>query len=149
MDNPAEGWNLVVPTRTTKESKDPVKRELADLLVGFSAPSPTLDGGIDLTSYRGNTGQTAYDRYQQLTGEIEIGGSRLRDRLAQIVQTSQYRSMPESSVDGVQTTRVNVLRSEIGRYRREALRRLQQEFPDISNRKREIENTKMNMRRGL
>jgi len=149
MDNPAEGWNLVVPTRTTKESRDPVKRELADLLVGFSAPSPTLDGGIDLTSYRSNTGQTAYDRYQQLTGEIEIGGSRLRDRLAQIVQTSQYRSMPESSVDGVQTTRVNVLRSEIGRYRREALRRLQQEFPDISNRKREIETTKMNMRRGL
>jgi len=148
MDNPAEAWNLAIPARVTKESRDPVKQELAKLLVGFSTPSPTLDGGIDLTEMRSGTGQTAFDRYQQLTAETAIGGTKLRDRLAQIIRTSQYQAMPETSVDGVQTTRVSLLRSEIGRYRRAALQRLLQEYPEIANRRREIENIKSTMRRG-
>ena len=148
MDNPAEARNMAIPARVTKESRDPVKQELAKLLVGFSTPSPTLDGGIDLTEMRSGTGQTAFDRYQQLTAETAIGGTKLRDRLAQIIRTSQYQAMPETSVDGVQTTRVSLLRSEIGRYRRAALQRLMQEYPEIANRRREIENIKSTMRRG-
>jgi len=148
MDNPAEAWNLLLPSRVTKESRDPVKQELSKLLVGFSTPSPSLDGGIDLTEFRSSTGQTAFDRYQQLTSETSVGGLTLKDRLAQIIRTSQYQAMPETSVDGVQTTRVGILRSEIGRYRRAALQRLLQEYPDIANRRREIDNIKSTMRRG-
>ena len=149
MDNPADLWNLALPVRVTKQSTDPVKNELAKLMVGFSGPSPTLDGGIDLTSMRSKSGQSAFDRYQELTSQVQVGGKTLKERLAQIIGTSQYQAMPETSVDGIQTTRVGMLRGEIGRYRRAALQRLQEEFPDIQNRLQTVDNIKMQMRRGF
>jgi hypothetical protein len=149
MENNSEVWNLALPIKKSTETRDPVKQELAKLLVGFAPPDPQLEGGINLTQYTASSGQSAYDRYQELTGTSAIGGKTLRDRLAQIISTPQYRAMPETSVDGVQTSRVTMLRGEISRYRREALRRLQAEFPDIAERRSSIANIKASMARGM
>lgn len=148
MENNMEPWNLAMPTVTTKTSNDPVRRELANLLVGFAPPAPQLDGGINLTQYKSGSGQSAYDRYQQLTSQVEVGGRNLHDRLAQLIGSPVYQNMPDTSVDGVETSRVGMLRSEISRYRRHALTQLGQEFPDIQQRKNDVMDIRNQMKRG-
>jgi hypothetical protein len=149
LENPSEAWNLVVPIKASKAKKDPVRQELSDLLVGFSPPDPQLDGGINLTEFKSGNGQSAYDRYQELTSKAQLGGQTLRDRLLQVIQSDVYRRMPASSVDGVQTTRVSLLRSEISRYRREALRQLEQEYPDLHRQRGNVSTIKQLMRQGM
>ena len=148
MENNTEAWNLAMPTVTTKTSNDPVRRELANLLVGFAPPAPQLDGGINLTQHKNGSGQSAYDRYQQLTSQVEVGGRNLHDRLAQLIGSDTYQRMPDKAVDGVETSRVGMLRSEISRYRRHALTQLGQEFPDIQQRKNDVMDIRNQMKRG-
>jgi len=148
MENNTEPWNLALPTTVTKTSNDPVKRELANLLVGFAPPAPQLDGGINLTQHKNGSGQSAYDRYQQLTSQVEVGGRNLHDRLAQLIGSDTYQRMPETAQDGVETSRVGMLRSEISRYRHHALTQLGQEFPDIQQRKNDVMDIRNQMKRG-
>ena len=148
MENTSEPWNMAIPIRVSNESRDPVRQELARLLVGFAPPDPQLEGGINLTTFKGSSGQSAYDRYQELTGSVAIGGQTLRQRLGKIIGTSAYQAMPETSQDGIQTSRVGMLRGEIGRYRREAMRRLQGEFTDLNDQRNRITSLKAAMSRG-
>lgn len=149
LENTTQWWNSAIPTKVSTESRDTVKKELADLLVGFAPPAPQLDGNVNLTEYRSASGQSAYDRYQELTSQVSLGGNTIKDRLAQLIGSETYQRMPASSVDGLQTTRVGMLRSEISRYRREALRQLQEEFPDLARRRSDVTNLKQQMIRGM
>jgi hypothetical protein len=138
--------DIVNPFSITTVKNDPLNQEFIRLGRAVGNPRRTLAGGVDLWEYRNSKGQTAYDRYQELASEVSIGGKGLRRSLMNLVSSRQYQGLPETATDGVESPRVGVVRSEIGRYRREAFKRLLQEFPELRARMGQIEATRASLR---
>ena len=135
--------DVVNPFTISYENDDPINRELTRLGKAVGPPRRVLDGDIDLWDFRNSSGQTAYDRFQELTSTTRIQGRSLRASLLRLMQTPGYRRLPETALDGsVESPRVTMLQSELSRYRREAFTRLLDEFPDLRARHSEVSRAK-------
>jgi hypothetical protein len=90
---------------------------------------------FDLREYRSEKGQTAYDRYQELTGTQKLNGQTLRQALTKLTKTGFYRGLNEGTDEeldlGVQPPRVKAMQRIISRYRRLAKSELFKEFPEL------------------
>ena len=139
--------DVVNPFSITTAKDDPVNNEFINLGRAISSPRRTLPGGTDLWDFRNSKGQTAYDRYQELTSEVRVGNRNLRSRLMSLIQSRQYQSLASGDVEGIESPRAGVLRSEIGRYRKKAFEQLLQEFPDLRLRYMQSNEVRAGMRR--
>jgi len=126
------------PFSISTVKNDPLNQEFIRLGRAVSAPRRTLNGGIDLWDFRNSKGQSAYDRYQELTSEVSIGSKDLRSSLLSMIGQRRYQALPDADVEGMESPRAGLLRSEIGRYRRKAFSRLLEEFPDLARRYQEV-----------
>lgn len=138
-------WSVFLPTTVTQASKDPMRRELADRLIAVGTPSRTIAGGIDLGSYRNQKGQTAFDRLQELVGTEKVGGYTARERLVGLIRSPFYQSLPEAGADGLESPRASFVKGQISLYRRAAMRRLMQEFPDLAQAMSRAQQTKASL----
>ena len=132
-------------------AKDPVFQELAKVRHGLQPPSPALYGAIDLLGDRHRTpeGRSAYDRWQELTGEVKIGGKTLREKLAQTFKSRDYQRLSDAeSANGLDTPRLFATRRIIGAYRDVAMAQLQREIPSIREDIRAYHNDQLGLRRG-
>ena len=113
-----------------------VKNELARQLSIHDAalrPPPPRVGTVDLTELRAVTGRSAYDRLQELTGTVRVGGMSLNERLSEVINGPTYR---ESLTDGTfdhDGTRIALLRSVVGTYRSVAMQEMRNESPYIDS----------------
>jgi hypothetical protein len=84
-------------------------------------PEPSFEG-IDLRDLTLPTGQNAYDRFQELAGQLPSGPS-LKQTLAEVIRSQTYRDLPdgEASVKG---TRLNTLGRVVSKYREAARKTL-------------------------
>lgn len=126
------------PFSISTVKNDPLNQEFIRLGRAISSPRRTLNGGIDLWDFRNSKGQSAYDRYQELTSEVRIGSKDLRSSLLSMIGQRRYQALPDADVEGMESPRAGLLRSEIGRYRRKAFSRLLEEFPDLARRYQEV-----------
>lgn len=132
------GWgpDWLSPFATGTETGEQPLKALADLEHGFRNP-PTSVGNIDLLDekYRVAPNQTAYDRYQELTGTISLNGRTLRERLTDLVTSERYQERMTDSIVGpdfeYSGTRLKTVQAIIGRYRKAALNALQREIPEL------------------
>lgn len=127
----AIGPDKLSPFATGLDVNDPLPHALADLEYGFMPPAPTK-GNVDLLSndLRTAEDQTAYDRWQELTGTIKIGNRTLRERLTELVQSERYQRMSDSiDLPGAtfQGTKLTAVQEIVGRYRDRAFRELRKE----------------------
>ena len=128
-----EGWgSMFLPGTASSRTKDPVKRELADSLISIGSPRSTLPGGIDLRSIKLKNGQSAYDRLQELTGQMRINGKSVKDQLASLIQSPFYRQLPQMGQDNLDSPRVSLVRGYVSNYRRAAMQQLMQESPELA-----------------
>lgn len=128
-----EGWgSMFLPGTSSSRTKDPVKRELADSLISVGAPRSTLPGGIDLRAIKLKNGQSAYDRLQELTGQMRINGKSVKDQLASLIQSPFYRQLPQMGQDNLDSPRVSLVRGYVSNYRRAAMQQLMQESPELA-----------------
>jgi hypothetical protein len=128
-----EGWgSMFLPGTASSRTKDPVKRELADSLISVGAPRSTLPGGIDLRAIKLKNGQSAYDRLQELTGQMRINGKSVKDQLASLIQSPFYRQLPQMGQDNLDSPRVSLVRGYVSNYRRAAMQQLMQESPELA-----------------
>lgn len=125
-------WSMFLPTSGTERVDDPVKRELADSLVKVDAPRSTLPGGIDLRAVKLQSGQSAYDRLQELTGQTRLGGRTLRDQLQAVISSPFYKQMPAMGVDSFDSPRVALVRGHVNHYRHAAMQQLIRESPELA-----------------
>jgi hypothetical protein len=109
-----------------------VKRELADSLISVGAPRSTLPGGIDLRAIKLKNGQSAYDRLQELTGQMRINGKSVKDQLSSLIQSPFYRQLPQMGQDNLDSPRVSLVRGYVSNYRRAAMQQLMQESPELA-----------------
>src|SRR6185312_3847516 len=93
---PPSGWlpfgvgggqvgRMLSPAAMSTSVDDNVKQELARLQYGFSKAPKTYQG-FNLEWFGKNgTNQNAYDRFQQLHGQVQIGGQTLPQSLQRLI----------------------------------------------------------------
>jgi hypothetical protein len=118
------------PFAYTQVTNDKLAKELASLGAGFTPPR-SMRNDVDLRSYTKRNGQNAYDRWQELTGKVTLGGQTLREQLERMIETPEYQRLDPTSVEGYESPRVGMIRSMVSRYRDAAFRETMQEYPDL------------------
>ena len=136
------------PVTLSKVKGDRVFEELAQLNHGLQAPGHVF-GKVNLLDHKTEKGQTAFDRWQQLTGEVSAGGMTLRERLTELIDQPSYQNLPLTSPgDGMDSPRLGTVRSLLSTYRRIAMAQLQQEIPAIAAEVRNNQMAQADLRRG-
>lgn len=117
---------------TTKGEADEVEAEHNRIILetgkGIGKPSPDL-GGADLRGITLSSGQNAYDRLQELSGQLPNGPS-LKQRLVEIIRADWYQELPDGDSD-VKGTRLNALSRQVRAYRDAAKALLLTENPEL------------------
>lgn len=141
--------SAVNPFTYSSDSGDAVMRELADLKHGLQPASPVLHGVINLLDFKTASGQTAYDRMQQLSGEIKIQGKTLRQTLGDLIAHKDYKKLPKAAeIDGYDSPRLSAVRRVINAYRRASEAQLQQEIPALREAVGAYHEDRIKLRRG-
>ena len=145
MLGPLGGRQSLVKTSTPKQNL--VYDTIAKLPVTSSAPSETM-GGIELVKYRNpKTGQSAYDRLQELTGTTRISSKTLEQKLDSVIRGAKFKRLAVSDVDG--TERAAEIDKIVRRYRSSAKRKLLQEHPKLKQIQDEIKQERRIARSGV
>jgi hypothetical protein len=135
IENMDYGLSSVVPLYMRSVSDDPLNSEIARLNKGFSLPKSKLMNEIDLRKVRNEKGQTAYDRYQELTGESKFRDKTLRQSLNALTKSRFYKGLNEGTDEeldlGIQPPRVKAMQRLISQYRNLAKHQLLKEFPEL------------------
>ena len=113
---PQSGFN---PFPVTKGNADPVVKELArfaqsDAQSQFSTPSET-QGNVDMTQFKKASGQSAYDRW------LELSGYGLREVFHQRMQSHSYVNGSDGSSWYSASSRANMLREIQHRFQDRAI----------------------------
>lgn len=128
----AEGWgpDWLSPVTVTQVSDDLILNEFN--LVGHSFDAPRENrNGMNLTEVVSSKGQTAYDRWQELHGQVKVGGKSLRQALTQLIKSRQYQMMSPETTDMYESPRVRALRQVVEKYRSAAFTQLMREIPEV------------------
>ncbi|KQU73032.1 hypothetical protein ASC75_05065 [Aminobacter sp. DSM 101952] len=98
---------------------------------GVRTPSPNFED-VDLRDIwlteGDHAGRTAYDRYQELAGQIP-GQRSLKEFLRQIIESDLYQELPDG--DAVRGTRLGLLTAQVDRYRGAARKYLIRENAEL------------------
>jgi len=140
--------NAISPIKTRTQKDDLVLQELAALDHGFTNPSPSYRGLIDLTGYKNNKGQSAHDRRLELMGTVQIGGKTLRQALEKLIKSREYQQMSPSSEPGLPSPRIRMINSILSRYRAEGLSRALKEYPELNDFHRQYKEVQRQQRQG-
>lgn len=124
---------------TDAENADPVNVALANTRHNWSKPRRTTRYGgikVDLYDFESESGQSAYDRLQELTGTLELGGRTLNERLNEIISADSYKALDARAIetpydDPTLDPRVKLLGGVITAYRTRAKALLYKEFKPI------------------
>ena len=124
------GPDWMSPITYTKVSDDLIMNEFNLVGHSFDAPRETRNG-MNLTEVTSAKGQTAYDRWQELHGQVKVGGKSLRQALTQLIKSRQYQMMSPETTDMYESPRVRALRQVVEKYRSAAFTQLMREIPEV------------------
>jgi hypothetical protein len=137
------------PFVLSREKNDPVFKELAQLNHGLQPPSPALFGSINLLEHATDKGQTAYDRWLQLAGQVTVNGKTLRKQLETLIGRTDYQRLALTSpADGYDSPRLAEVKKIVNTYRKVALGQLQKEVPSVREAVRNYQFGQTDLRRG-
>ena len=126
--------DLINPFSYSTVSDDKLMKEFDDLGHGFSPPS-SLKGGVELRDYVNDDGQTAYDRWIELSSDVRLKGRTLEQELRKLVKTRKYQKLPYESIEGLdKSPRVQLIQTLLNKYRAKAFDEMLKEFPDVERR---------------
>ena len=152
-----EGWadrtagtgRAFFPIMVNASSNDLISGELAALGYPFSNPT-RFKFGTDLTNHTNAKGQSAYDRFLELTGKVKFGGRTLRKAMTRLINSRRYQKMPIEGVSDLDedSPRVRELHRLIRKYRTKAMKEMLSEFDELRERGRNQIIANRAMRRG-
>jgi len=123
---------MFMPAAATDTITQNVFEEMAKLNHGLQPPSPVIQGDVQLLDHKTENGRTAYDRWLELTGEVEVNGMNLRETLGRLVKNPAYQKLLLTSPgDGLDSPRLAEVKRIIGGFRQAALVKLQKEVPSV------------------
>jgi len=140
--------NAISPIRYKTAKTDAVLEEIAALDHGFTTPSPSYRGLIDLTSYENEKGQSAHDRRLELTGTVRIGGKTLRQALDKLIKSREYQQHSPRSEPALPSPRIRMINSVLSKYRAEGLDRALREYPELQEFHRQYKDVQRRQKQG-
>ena len=144
----AGSWvNWMMPVAATSVGDDLIKNEMVGLKHAFTTPKPEING-LNLSSVQTASGQTVYDRWQELHGEVKIGGMTLRDALRRTIKSARYQGLSDETTSDFESPRVAELNSVIREYRQRAWREVLKESPETAKYMHDHEITKRLLKSG-
>lgn len=145
---PGLGPDSISPFAMSKDLGDPVKAELARLSYGFKMPSEK-QGNVDLTKFKNEKGQDAYDRLLELRSIERKGRYTLAERLNAEISSDHYQKLPDGN-DEYSSRKLERVREILGEYHIVTLKRLRKEFPEVDAAiKTDQKNAKVVPRKGV
>lgn len=132
----AFGPDVISPFAQTTWKSDIVRDELIRLEASIGPPA-TSKGNIDLLSedLRVSDTQSAYDRWLELTGTIEVGGYTLHQALEDLIDSPDWNTYETDDFDNGEFaapgTKVGEVRAVIREYQQIALEDLREEHPKL------------------
>ncbi len=84
---------LLNPFQTSTQKEDPVVDEIFRLGINMPNINRTLNGDIDLTLFKNNKGQSAYNRQQEILRKVRIGGKSLDQKLRETINSNVYKRL--------------------------------------------------------
>lgn len=120
---------------TSEEQADPISIALAETGHGWSRPQARdRKSGLDLRNLKNETGQSAYDRLQELTGTMKLFGQTLRENMTEVIQSEDYKSYvrPDNLVSTSDDLRVKLLGGSLSMFRAAAKEQVIQEYPELN-----------------
>tara|TARA_R100001594_G_scaffold42358_2_gene74411 strand:+ start:2898 stop:6497 length:3600 start_codon:yes stop_codon:yes gene_type:complete len=140
--------DFISPFDYSEVTDDPLKKELAQIGHSFSSPR-SFKNGVELREYFSSKGQSAYDRWLQLHGEVKIGRKTLRQELSRLIKSRGYKRLPYESIEDIdKSPRVNEWRKILSEYRAKAFEQMLKEFPEVAQRNSILGQIKRERRRG-
>lgn len=125
---------VINPLYTREINDNYVDNELL-ALGGISRPSSRMAGGqIDLKKYTNDEGREAYDRYEELAGQVRLNGKTLRQAMDSLMRSSRYQSLPTDINLGefeIESPRYKEVQRLLRTYRNEAKLQVFKEFPEL------------------
>lgn len=133
LDEMSAFYKGTIPAKITKNTKDSVSKEMADVGLSMGQPSVKMNG-VDLREEKVNDKQSAYSRYLDLIRDTKINGKNLRSALKRVISSSRYQKLEaEAGLEGQESARATMLRTVISRYRTKAKRKLVGELDGLRN----------------
>jgi len=130
----------LTPVFWSTTSNDIVDMEIEHQAVGRNTMSDGRNIGgklINYRDYRNKSGQTAYDRMQELSGTIKLGSRRLtlRQSLRRLIESNDYQRLPPITENNKHKDhpRSKELTKVINIYRAEARRQTENEFQELKS----------------
>ena len=123
---------------------DPLLEEMTRLSVradlGFQAPAVKLRGpeGIDLSEIDYTEGQSLYDKWMEMTGEVKIKGKNLRETLEEFITSSQYSRIPDPEIGVSNNTKASVIKKIITGFRDKAKSEIPELVEIVNNNRRSV-----------
>jgi hypothetical protein len=152
-DNPLGLLSAVSPVYVSSIKNDLVDKELSELKHGFAMPPSKLNGieDLDMRSFTNESGQQAYDRFLELSGTIEINGSTLRQSLAKMMKSSEYKAIPKDNLQdtlGTNSPRISAINRMVKAYRNRAQQEVLGEYPELYQKSKELTQMQRDYRLG-
>ena len=140
---PQSAFNLFT---VTKGNDDPVLKQLARLAQSdaqsqFSTPSEHV-GKVDLTQFKKSSGQSAYDRW------LELSGYGLREAFMQRMQSASYQNASDGNSWYTASSRAHLLREIQHRFQDKAMMQVRREYPELEAAMLADKQNKMDVRTG-
>jgi len=126
-------WDSINPFTFFTASVDPVRQELAGLAqinsaAKFPLPGPTYPEGsrekghLDLRTWKGTNGQSAYDRWMELHKDLQMDGKTLHDAMAETIASDLYKEARAKLGNGDITYQdsfaTQLIRKDFDRYKK-------------------------------
>jgi hypothetical protein len=141
--------SAVNPFTVSPAKNDPVFTELAKLQHGFKAPSPAYGGVLNLLDFRSEKGQSAYDRWLELHGQVTVGGRTMRQSLEKLFGSAFYQKLADQTAAGeMRSPRVSEVERIVGLYRRSAFAQVEREYPQLKQAMGAYRQDQLALRRG-
>ena len=125
------GSDMLSPVATSVDIHDSVRTELARLNHAFEIPNSKV-GNVDLRDFPNKEGQSAYDRYQELVGQVNHNGIPIKEGLKQLIESPKYKELGTDDMPAVgQGSRVSDVQVLLQKYREKALKQTIEEYPQL------------------
>jgi len=130
----------------TELDDDPVKLEMFN--IGSNQSRPTeIQEGVDLTAFKwGKTKFTAYDKMMEYMGTIKVEGpwgtKSLKSALAWQIRQPSYQALSSLGTDDIESPRDAKLGKIFSKFKKEALKKVKRQMPEVDNAIEKIKKTK-------
>jgi hypothetical protein len=153
--NPLGVLGMMNPIYIKTTKNDLVDEKIQGLLYGFSMPQHNWTKGkeTDMREFYNADGRQAYDRMLELTGEHKIYDRTLRQSLKALFKSPAYKQAEQNfqqfgGGEGDTDPRVRLAKRIITRYRSVAKRLVIQEFPELQQTVKQVQQRNYQLRTG-